>query len=297
MKKLLLSLAAVLSSFLPASADTIILRDGASYSGQLQGAATVTFKDSKGIGYQFPRRDVQSLVFTPVLDTVILHSGRSYSGHYTGANPLAFMGGEGIKYEFPVDDVQTVIFDDTPAPVQSTNGTIRVIPTNSDVVVRTDETIDSGNAQPGQLYRATITEGVIDSAGKVAIPAGTPARLLIRQTKTGGAVHSPELVLDLYSVTINGREYRVVSTDVAESSRRGLGANRRTAEYVGGGTALGALLGGIFGGGKGAGIGALAGAGGGTLTQVFTRGKRISIPAESVLRFRLERTLVLRSRP
>jgi hypothetical protein len=295
MKRFLFALVAILSTFIPSSADTIILRDGTSYSGQLQGAGTVTFTDSKGIGYQFPTRDVQSIVFTPILDTVILHSERSYSGHYTGANPLAFAGSQGIKYEFPIDDVQTVIFDNTQAPIQSTPRAVKVIPTYSNLVVRTDETIDSDMAQPGQLYQATITEGVVDAAGNIAIPSGTSAQLIIRQTKSGGVVHSPELVLDLYSVSVGGHEYRVVTSDVAENNGRGLGANRRTAELVGGGTALGALLGGIFGGGRGAGMGALAGAGSGTLTQVFTRGKRVAIPAESVLRFRLERTLVLRT--
>jgi hypothetical protein len=54
-------------------------------------------------------------------------------------------------------------------------------------------------------------------------------------------------------------------------------------------------MGGIFGGGRGAGIGALSGAGGGALTQVFTRGHVVKIPAESVLRFRLEHRLVLQA--
>jgi hypothetical protein len=40
-------------------------------------------------------------------------------------------------------------------------------------------------------------------------------------------------------------------------------------------------------------LGALAGAGGGALTQLFTRGKQISVPAETTLTFRLERTLVM----
>ena len=52
-------------------------------------------------------------------------------------------------------------------------------------------------------------------------------------------------------------------------------------------------MGGIFGGGKGAGVGALAGAGGGFITQVFTRGKEVRVPAESLMKFRLEKTLVL----
>jgi hypothetical protein len=53
-------------------------------------------------------------------------------------------------------------------------------------------------------------------------------------------------------------------------------------------------MGAIFGGGKGAGIGAAAGAGAGLLTQIFTRGKTVKVPAETTMRFRLDRTLVLR---
>jgi uncharacterized protein YcfJ len=110
-------------------------------------------------------------------------------------------------------------------------------------------------------------------------------------------VHSAEVVLDLYSVTLGKKKYTVVTSDVAESNRNGVGTNRRTAEYMGGGSALGALMGGLFGGGKGAGIGALAGAGGGFVSQVFTRGKEVRVPAESTLRFRLEKPLVLQPAP
>src|SRR5262249_42602004 len=96
------------------------------------------------------------------------------------------------------------------------------------------------------------------------------------------------------SVTADGKEYRVVSSDIDENNAKGFGKNRRTAEMLGGGAALGALLGGIFGGGRGAGIGAAAGGGGGVLTQVFTRGSQGKVPAEAVPRFRLVRKLVLR---
>ncbi|MDE3188405.1 MAG: hypothetical protein KGM96_12905 [Acidobacteriota bacterium] len=69
--------------------------------------------------------------------------------------------------------------------------------------------------------------------------------------------------------------------------------NRKTAEYAGGGAALGALLGAAFGGGRGAGIGALAGVGGGALTQLLTHGKQVKVPAETILNFQLVQTLVL----
>ena len=66
-----------------------------------------------------------------------------------------------------------------------------------------------------------------------------------------------------------------------------------TAEFTGGGAGLDALLGAVFGGGKGAAIGAGSGAVGGLVTQLFSRGKKIKVPAETELTFRLDRALVL----
>ncbi|HEX4020483.1 MAG TPA: hypothetical protein VHX63_05010 [Acidobacteriaceae bacterium] len=278
-------------------ADTIIVRGGSSYSGQYEGGATINFTDTHGIQYQFPRRDVQSLVLSSALDAVTLRDGKSYSGHFMGANPIAFAGAHGIHYEFPVDDVDSIIFSGASAPVASVTQELKIIPIGTDLTVHTDENIDSSRSYAGQLYRASITNSVFDSAGNVAIPAGSPAKLLIRNISSGGVAHSPELILDLYSVEIGHKQFRVATSNVSESNGKGLGKNRRTAEFLGGGAALGAVLGGIFGGGRGAGIGALAGAGGGSLTQVFTRGKQVRVPAESVLQFRLERTMVLRLTP
>jgi hypothetical protein len=277
-----------------ATADTIVLRDGTSYIGHLQGGA-ITFADTKGVKYEFPGSDVQSLVFSASGDVVTLRSGKSYSGHFTGSDPVAFSDAQGIQYQFPVSDLDAIIFNHAgtvPAPSGA-----KVIPSGSDLAVRTNETIDSTNSYQGQTYSATITEDVLDAAGGVAIPAGSAAQLLVRSISTGGAVHSAEVVLDLYSVTLGKKQYTVVTSDLAESNRKGIGANRRTGEYLGGGSALGALMGGLFGGGKGAGIGALAGAGGGFVSQVFTRGKEVRVPAESTLRFRLEKPLVLQPAP
>ena len=78
-----------------------------------------------------------------------------------------------------------------------------------------------------------------------------------------------------------------------ENRREGVGANKRTGQFVGGGAALGAIIGAIAGGGKGAAIGAVAGAGAGAGTQIITRGKEVHVPAETVLRFRLDRPLRL----
>ena len=63
---------------------------------------------------------------------------------------------------------------------------------------------------------------------------------------------------------------------------------------IGGTAALGAIIGAIAGGGKGAAIGALAGGGAGTATQGLTRGQAVRIPAETLLRFKLEAPVRIR---
>lgn len=279
----------------PVLADTIILQDGTSYTGQLGTSSEITFTDNQGVQYRFPATDVQSLTFTGGADVVSLRDGKVYSGHYTGGDTIAFMDNQGISYTFPVKDVASVVFSrKRAAAMPAAQDASIIIPEGTDVVIRTEETIDSDNSSTGQLFSASVAEDVADSQGNVGLQQGTRAKLVIRNMTTGGAAHSAEIVLDLFSINVKGKEYRVVSSDADVNSKRGVGANKRTLEYGGGGAALGALLGGIFGGGKGAGIGVGAGAGAGLLTQIFTRGKMVKVPAETVLRFRLERTLVLR---
>jgi hypothetical protein len=295
---ILFSVVAILFFLAPAARpDTIILHNGASYSGKLDVGAdsTITFTDAQGIQYNFPLRDVQSLVFTSTNDIVTLRTGKVYSGQYTGDNPIPFMDGQGVGYQFPTKDVASLVLTRTrPSPPPAPAGPAMVIPVGTEITIRTDDTINAHDSGTGQLYSATISQDVFDAKNNVAIPAGTSAKLVIRDIGTGGAVHSADLVLDLFSITINGKEFRVDSSDVNINSKRGVGANRRTAEYGGGGAAIGALFGGIFGGGKGAGIGAAAGAGSGLLTQIFTRGKQVQVPAETSLMFRLDQTLVLK---
>ena len=87
----------------------------------------------------------------------------------------------------------------------------------------------------------------------------------------------------------------VSTTDLTEDSDRGIGTNRRTAETVGGGAAIGTIVGVIAGGGKGAVIGGLIGAAGGAAAQVLTKGHDVKVPAETVLSFRLDKAVSLRA--
>jgi hypothetical protein len=96
---------------LVARGDTVVLRNGTSYSGRFTSASsgTINFRDSQAAQYQFPIHDVQSLVFTTSNDIVTLRDGRSYSGHFTGDRTIGFADAEGIKYQFPTNDVASIV--------------------------------------------------------------------------------------------------------------------------------------------------------------------------------------------
>jgi hypothetical protein len=165
-----------------------------------------------------------------------------------------------------------------------------VVPRGTELTVRTDESIHVKKSDRGRIYRGEVARDVLGRDGHVAVPRGAPAELIVKQ------VGRDEMIVDVESITVDGHRY-VLDTSGEPSfntdERSGVGGNKRTAKYVGGGAILGTIIGAIAGGGKGAAIGAAAGAAGGAGAQVLTRGREIRIPAESLLTFRLDRPIHL----
>jgi hypothetical protein len=161
------------------------------------------------------------------------------------------------------------------------------VPPGTTIAVRTNESISARNSADGRIYSGVVDQDVIATNGRVAIPRGANAELIVRR------VGDREMAVDLESVDVNGQRYVVAADDsqVGSAPRQGLGKNKRTGEFVGGGALLGTIIGAVAGGGKGAAIGALAGGAAGAGTQVLTRGSSVKVPAESILTFRLERPL------
>ena len=162
---------------------------------------------------------------------------------------------------------------------------VDVVPPGTDIHIRTAETITRSRAD-GRVFRGTVAEDVLDRSGNLAIPRGADAELIVRNLGN-------EMVIDLDSISVYGRRYAVAANDVSRNEKEGLGANRRTGKYVGGGAVLGTILGAIAGGGRGAAIGAASGAAAGAGGEVLTRGRALRIPAESVLHFQLARQLAV----
>jgi len=257
--------------------------------------------------------------------TIVLQDGSQVSGAVvaSSASDITLAGGDNITRTIPMNQVKSVQYGEVaPQPEASTEtqpaasapdkppaaAPVREssappsqpallartfdLPAGTELPVRTNETIDSVRAAEGQGFAAEVSKDVLNSAGTVVISKGSQAQLVIVSASQGGKIRgASDLVLNLASVTVGGRRYRLDTADVAQRGKEGVGANKRTATYTGGGAAVGAIIGAIAGGGKGAAIGAGAGAGAGALTQILTKGRAIRVPAESVLTFRLESPL------
>jgi len=231
-------------------------------------------------------------------DTLIMRDGTRVQGTVTGfaARTITFRHADGVSRRYPTTQGEAVEFlsadRDNPRAVSDRR---LEVPAGTELVVRTVETIDSRNAGADQIFSAIVEHQVTDASGRVIIPANSSAQLMIRQLSSGGARGSPEMTLDVQSIAVNGRKYQVSTTDLTQSSDTGIGKNKRTAETIGGGAAIGTIIGAIAGGAKGAAIGVLVGAAGGAGVQVLTRGRDVQVPAETVLTFRLDKPVTLRA--
>ena len=167
------------------------------------------------------------------------------------------------------------------------------LPAGTQIAVVTNEVIDSKLARAGQTFSAQVDQDVIDNTNELIIPKGSPADLVIRSASSGGVTGNADLVLDIQSITVRGRRYIVSTRDLEQKGSGGIGKNKRTAEYIGGGAIAGTIIGAILGHGKGAAIGAAAGAAAGAGVQVLTKGKEVRVPAETILRFSLDQGVTL----
>jgi hypothetical protein len=237
--------------------------------------------------------------------TVQLTDGGSFSGVVTKSDTSAITlkAANGETRTYPTSQVNSVLYTSGSAPEGSpppTNAqppavTLRNLPAATTVTVRNNDTIQAGVAQAGQRFPAVIVRDVIGVDGGIAIPKGSNAMLAVRESRGQGKVKGQsEIVIDLASVEVNGAHYDLETTDVARKGKQGMGKNRRSLKFMGGGAVLGTVIGAVAGGGAGAAIGAASGGAAGAGLQAVTRGKAVRIPAETLLSFRLEDPVSIR---
>ena len=164
------------------------------------------------------------------------------------------------------------------------------VPAGTPIDVTINQSVSSKTAAVGQTLSGVVSRNVI-ADGKVVIPKGSSARLVVSSVQPSGRLSTPaKLWLRLTRVTVRGKTY-VVSSTLAGKTMGGKGG--RDTAFIGGGGAAGALIGGLAGGGKGALIGGLAGAGAGTAGAAATGKKDVEFPAETRFAFTTRTALAL----
>ncbi|HJZ64322.1 MAG TPA: hypothetical protein VKD70_08395 [Candidatus Acidoferrum sp.] len=282
---------------------TILMRDGTTLSGTITStsASEITLTADDTTKHTIPMAQVKSIEYddAPAAQTAAGQpspGGNAASpsgGSSAGSGSSSGGGGATHKRSSASKAKSDAVHEEHYHPTQDEIQTkTYVLGAGTKVAVRTEETIDSAKAVEGQTFAAEIADDVVDSDGNVVVPRGANAQIVIRSASKGGRFKgTSDLVLDLQSIAVGGKEYLVSTTDLTQKGKQGFGVNKRTGEFTGGGAALGAIIGAIAGGGKGAAIGAGAGAGAGAVTQIATKGGAIKVPAETVLTFQLDKAV------
>ncbi|HVW78556.1 MAG TPA: hypothetical protein VHB45_13155 [Alloacidobacterium sp.] len=169
-----------------------------------------------------------------------------------------------------------------------------VVPAGTTLSVRLGSALSSKTSNAGEGFNGTLVNSVT-VRGVTAIPAGSAVSGTVTDAKSAGRFKgAASLGIRLQALTVRGRTYQISSSVYSQQTT---GKGKRTAGFIGGGGAAGALIGGLAGGGKGAAIGALAGAGAGTAGAGLTGNNRdISLSPETVISFRLLNSLTLAPR-
>jgi hypothetical protein len=226
---------------------------------------------------------VMSLAAISSADTLILRDGTRVDGTVVGiaARTITFRHADGVSRRYPTSRVEALEFLSAErANPRAVSGRSLEAPAGTELVVRTVETIDSRNVSADQTFSAIVEQEVTNASGRVIIPERSSAQLMIRQMSSGGTSGSPEMVLDIQSITVDGRRYLVGTTDLTREGDPGIGKKKRTSETTGEGAAIGTIIGAIAGGDAGAG-------------EVLTRGRDVRVPAETVLTVRLVMAVTL----
>jgi hypothetical protein len=278
----------------PGQQATVTLNDGSTFSGTITSSSTsaISLQGAGGETRTYPMTQVSSVNY-----------GQAPGGNQPVANPAANpvasapppAATPAPQPPAAAPPPQAPVAVPAPVVARQPVAEFRTIPAGTTIEVRNNETIDSQTAQVGQTFSGVVEQEVVDANGRTAIPRGSNAELVVRSATGQGKLQGQsDLAVDVSSVAVGGRIYRLETTDFVEKGTQGLGTNKRTGIFAGGGAALGGIIGAVAGGGKGAAIGALSGAGAGTATQGLTRGKAVRIPSETLLSFKLESAVRIR---
>src|ERR1700690_70873 len=173
--------------------------------------------------------------------TVFRRDGTRLTGTVTASSPseITLLGDDKAAHTIAMNQVQSIAYDEAQPeaaesdsahadhyhpPLSAIQTKTYTLPSGALIPVRSEETIDAAIAAPGQTYAAEVTKDVTDADGAVVIPHGSNAQIVIRSAAKGGRIKgASDLVLDLDSVSVEGRLYTLDTQDMIRKGRDGIG--------------------------------------------------------------------------
>ena len=158
------------------------------------------------------------------------------------------------------------------------------VPEGTALHVRLDQSLATNQHRSGDGFTATLTQPVRVN-DQVVIAEGSQVNGVVVSAKDSGRLKGrAQMGLALESVQVGNDTYDIATNTITRVSG---GHKKRNIAWIGGGGVGGAIIGAIAAGGKGALIGGPVGAGAGTAVAAITGKKKVRIPAETVMTFRL----------
>ncbi len=153
------------------------------------------------------------------------------------------------------------------------------------IPVRTTAELSTANLANGSTFDGLL-ESALRAGETVVANAGSRVTCVVVSSDPGGRVKgTASLVVSARSVVGTRGNVIALKSDTYASGAEN--TKKRDAVRTGVATGVGAIIGGIAGGGSGAAKGAGAGAAAGVGVDLATRGEAATIPAETLIEFRL----------
>jgi hypothetical protein len=257
-----------------AAADTLELKDGRVLQGRFLGGTQAVLRfEFHGDVKTFGVNDIVALTFTNAY-----HDQDNAPPDPNAAPPQNQAPPDAPAPQAPPPQAYS-------APQTVAPGTPVTIPAGQSILIRMIDGVDSKKNNVGDVFHASLETDLTLNGALIARRGADVYGRLAYAKEAGHLAGSSELELELTKLIVDGAEYPLVSDDY---TLKGKGRGGDTAKKVGVGAVAGAIIGGIAGGGAGAAIGAGAGSAVGAGVQIFTRGKEVKVPSETLLEFRLQ---------
>ena len=222
------------------------------------------------------------MVIVVSADTLQLKDGRVLTGMYkSGSASVIEFEVDGSINTYKLESIISLTFQRSAPPVSqkpaaATTGPI-TINAGTQLMVRNETNLVTGRIKKGDRFTARL-EGNLVVNGQVIAAGGSTVYGRVVESRAGKKLGVAKLVLELTDIKIGGQMYPLVTDQMRYDGERS-GALKKIAA----GAAVGAAMDKKKGAKTGAKIGVAA--------AVLTPGKQISIPARSLIAFRMTQPL------